>query len=175
MVGNVNATSAVNALNINEYIDYTFTTNSNFDATDRIHISSHLFAAGGASYDFSILASTDGGATFPTTLLDASMPGGARTQYVNNTSYFLEPSTTYTIRMVLFNAAGSIQVDDVFLRFVKARDTDNDGIPDYLDLDSDADGCPDALEADGGVLYAQLDANDVDVSTQRCGCEWFLC
>ncbi len=47
-------------------------------------------------------------------------------------------------------------------------DTDNDGIPDYLDLDSDGDGCPDAIEggasismkdlADDGSL-AQYDAN----------------
>ncbi|WP_456234727.1 hypothetical protein [Soonwooa purpurea] len=29
------------------------------------------------------------------------------------------------------------------------RDTDGDGIPDYLDLDSDADGCPDAKEGEG--------------------------
>lgn len=29
------------------------------------------------------------------------------------------------------------------------RDTDGDGIPDYLDLDSDADGCPDAKEGAG--------------------------
>ena len=38
-------------------------------------------------------------------------------------------------------------------------DTDNDGIPDYLDLDSDGDGCPDALEGDGGFTYVDI-AND---------------
>jgi hypothetical protein len=39
------------------------------------------------------------------------------------------------------------------------KDTDNDGIPDYLDLDSDNDGCPDAIEGDGTITYNQLDAN----------------
>ncbi|WP_417431877.1 PA14 domain-containing protein [Halpernia sp.] len=35
-------------------------------------------------------------------------------------------------------------------------DTDNDGIPDYLDLDSDNDGCLDAIEGDENVLPSQL-------------------
>jgi|GEM_PF-4192363 len=35
-------------------------------------------------------------------------------------------------------------------------DTDNDGTPDYLDLDSDNDGCPDALEGGGGFTYASI-------------------
>lgn len=36
------------------------------------------------------------------------------------------------------------------------RDTDGDGIPDYLDLDSDNDGCLDALEGDENVVANQL-------------------
>jgi len=36
------------------------------------------------------------------------------------------------------------------------RDTDADGIPDYLDLDSDGDGCPDATEGTGGFTTANL-------------------
>ncbi len=34
-------------------------------------------------------------------------------------------------------------------------DDDNDGIPNYLDLDSDGDGCPDAIE--GGANFSQTD------------------
>ncbi|NML69133.1 hypothetical protein HHL23_04925 [Chryseobacterium sp. RP-3-3] len=36
------------------------------------------------------------------------------------------------------------------------KDTDGDGIPDYLDLDSDNDGCLDALEGDENVTANQL-------------------
>ncbi len=38
-------------------------------------------------------------------------------------------------------------------------DTDNDGVPDYLDLDSDADGCPDAFEGDGSYTETSLVRN----------------
>jgi Cadherin domain len=38
---------------------------------------------------------------------------------------------------------------------VCAMDTDNDGIPNTLDLDSDGDGCPDAIE--GGATFATTD------------------
>lgn len=36
------------------------------------------------------------------------------------------------------------------------KDTDGDGIPDYLDLDSDGDGCPDAFEGAASILNSQL-------------------
>ncbi len=39
------------------------------------------------------------------------------------------------------------------------KDTDNDGIPNYLDLDSDGDNCPDALEANGLLNFNDLNDN----------------
>ena len=39
------------------------------------------------------------------------------------------------------------------------KDTDGDGIPDYLDTDSDNDGCPDAIEGAGAITANQLDGN----------------
>lgn len=45
------------------------------------------------------------------------------------------------------------------LSFCKVQDTDNDGTPDYLDLDSDNDGCPDALEGGGSYVAADLDGD----------------
>ena len=41
---------------------------------------------------------------------------------------------------------------------VTILDTDEDGIPDHLDLDSDNDGCPDAVEAAGTYTYNDIDA-----------------
>ena len=38
----------------------------------------------------------------------------------------------------------------------KQNDFDNDGIPNYLDLDSDGDDCPDALEGNGGHTYSDI-------------------
>ncbi|APD08010.1 non-specific serine/threonine protein kinase [Flavobacteriaceae bacterium UJ101] len=40
-----------------------------------------------------------------------------------------------------------------------AQDTDNDGIPDQLDLDSDGDGCFDSIEGDGGFSSEDINAD----------------
>ncbi|NRS93965.1 thrombospondin type 3 repeat-containing protein, partial [Frigoriflavimonas asaccharolytica] len=46
---------------------------------------------------------------------------------------------------------------DVYLRScAPPRDTDGDGIPDYLDLDSDNDGCSDAIEGGALIIENQL-------------------
>ncbi|CAI8718293.1 DUF11 domain-containing protein [Chryseobacterium sp. IT-36CA2] len=47
------------------------------------------------------------------------------------------------------------------------KDTDGDGIPDYLDLDSDADGCPDAVEGGGGFTNANLVTATGSLATQN--------
>ncbi|MCP4520194.1 MAG: gliding motility-associated C-terminal domain-containing protein [Cytophagales bacterium] len=59
------------------------------------------------------------------------------------------------------------------------KDTDNDGIPDYLDTDSDNDGCPDALEGSGtfvltdlkndASLVGNVDANGVPILATSSG------
>ncbi|WP_416223649.1 beta strand repeat-containing protein, partial [Tenacibaculum ascidiaceicola] len=46
-------------------------------------------------------------------------------------------------------------------------DSDNDGIPNHLDLDSDNDGCYDAIEASENVTSGQLDGNGrIDIASQ---------
>lgn len=44
---------------------------------------------------------------------------------------------------------GLITIQENSITYCTKRDTDGDGIPDYLDLDSDNDGCPDAIEGSG--------------------------
>ncbi len=43
-----------------------------------------------------------------------------------------------------------------------SKDTDNDGIPNHLDLDSDGDGCPDAVEGD--LSFEQTDLSDASAT-----------
>ncbi|UWX62562.1 thrombospondin type 3 repeat-containing protein [Chryseobacterium oranimense] len=52
-------------------------------------------------------------------------------------------------------AANDVQIDNVSL-IVCQRDTDSDGILDYLDLDSDNDGCLDAIEGGAAITSSQL-------------------
>ena len=59
-----------------------------------------------------------------------------------------------------FNAGSEpTQVNDFGFSSVQlfsCKDTDGDGIPDYLDLDSDNDGCPDAIEGTGSFTASDL-------------------
>ncbi|MCQ4142362.1 DUF11 domain-containing protein, partial [Chryseobacterium sp. EO14] len=50
-------------------------------------------------------------------------------------------------------AVSDLQLDTVSILYC---DTDNDGIPDNLDLDSDGDGCPDAIEGSANFVSSNL-------------------
>jgi len=58
-------------------------------------------------------------------------------------------------------------IDDVEIEIVSTPqnapstclDSDNDGLPNYRDLDADADGCPDAIEAYQSVMVTGTDGN----------------
>ena len=52
-----------------------------------------------------------------------------------------------------------VRFGDDFCGLPFSRDTDGDGIPDYLDLDSDGDGCPDAIEGSGNISHVMLNPN----------------
>ncbi|WP_132644050.1 T9SS type A sorting domain-containing protein [Roseivirga ehrenbergii] len=70
-----------------------------------------------------------------------------------NETYTLTTNATH-IRITFNRSGGDLRVDNVsyasFAVPCTGNDTDNDGIPDHLDLDSDNDGIPDIVEA-GGV------------------------
>ncbi|MGN7757413.1 DUF6923 family protein [Chryseobacterium sp. 22532] len=103
----------------------------------------------------------------------------SRMQFQNTTNSGGTPSTlpfeanygnTYTWNYTAFTSTagsgatnagnrGLITISQNTVTFCNHRDTDGDGIPDYLDLDSDGDGCYDSLEGDENVLVAQLNPN----------------
>ena len=69
---------------------------------------------------------------------------------------FLFTSTTATVTFEIYNnntrdAFNTLLLDEIFITLISC-DSDNDGIPDYLDNDSDNDGCPDALEGENTSL-----------------------
>lgn len=51
---------------------------------------------------------------------------------------------------------GLISIEQNTITYCNHRDTDGDGIPNYLDLDSDNDGCLDALEGGANITPSQL-------------------
>lgn len=73
-------------------------------------------------------------------------------RFFKNPSVFF-PSSGQPIDVVFVNNSpggegNDLAIDDIII-YQSLCDYDNDGIPNYLDLDSDNDGCPDALEGAG--------------------------
>ena len=78
--------------------------------------------------------------------------------FKNPTSFI--PTSAADIDFVLVNntlggTGNDLALDDITI-YQSVCDTDNDGIPDYLDLDSDNDGCTDAFEGAADITTAQL-------------------
>ena len=67
-------------------------------------------------------------------------------------SIVLAPGNYTTINVLYVTSNGAS--DGVFYSITNCvyKDTDGDGIPDYLDLDSDNDGCPDAAEGGNTMI-----------------------
>ena len=74
------------------------------------------------------------------------------TTYSNVTRAELVVVDDYNVSVV--NRTSLIEV--VFGDLTDCLDTDNDGAPNYLDLDSDNDGCLDAIEGSENVKYNQI-------------------
>lgn len=87
---------------------------------------------------------------------------GAATGYTQSAPFTINiPYTgpnTATLAFRMTSQSDDWSVDDVSINGLVC-DLDNDGIPNYLDLDSDDDGCFDAVEGDENVTGAQLNAN----------------
>jgi hypothetical protein len=84
-------------------------------------------------------------------------------------SFAFTPTTTSTVIEFLSTVSGTgVSGDDVLVRDVSIltceKDTDGDGVDDYLDLDSDNDGCLDAIEGGAAITSSQLVAATGTVS-----------
>jgi hypothetical protein len=106
-------------------------------------------------------------------------------KFFKNENVFI-PTSSAPITLVLVNNApggngNDLAIDDIII-YQALCDTDNDGIPNYLDLDSDNDGCSDADEyyglttADGnddyvyGVGVPAVDATGKVIAASYCQC-----
>ncbi len=135
----------------NDYMQYVVTTTA--DTYNWINAIQVFTSSPGvpASYNYAIAVSIDNFAT--RTFLNSNIPyvngQGVVTTQITPLQLFL--NTTYTFRVYFFNASASpIAHDDFTLLGYSECDTDNDGLPNRLDLDSDGDGCPDLVES--GVI-----------------------
>ncbi|KQR93695.1 hypothetical protein ASG01_07415 [Chryseobacterium sp. Leaf180] len=95
-------------------------------------------------------------------IFSTSTPTGTAQGY----TFFLVPANVASVVMTL---AGGNDPHGIIFGVYNANcntDTDNDGIPNYLDLDSDNDNCFDAIEGNENVQNSQLNANgSINIAT----------
>ncbi|WP_159478403.1 hypothetical protein [Chryseobacterium sp. 18068] len=140
-VSNVNGSSLADAFGANEYLEHPFTTTAdNYNWLYYIRTSSAT-----ANYHWAMLISDDNFVTY--TILNIDMIRTATGILVNDINdYQLTPSTAYKVRTYFWGAT-TLNFDEFTMFGYSECDTDNDGVPNRLDLDSDGDGCTDAIEA----------------------------
>jgi hypothetical protein len=120
----------------------------------------------GSSYTFTTtliagIANTSAGNTLSVINNNTGVTNNGNNRYVwEQTSPY---STTNSFQVITNAIPGNNAGYRIFISI--PQDTDNDGIPDYLDLDSDNDACSDAIE--GGTTTDQttnyqFPSNDVD-------------
>ncbi|MEO9506059.1 MAG: Ig-like domain-containing protein, partial [Maribacter dokdonensis] len=86
-----------------------------------------------------------------------NMLAGNYLSYTISSSDFLSAGTTYYFRFYIYNnqnGTSFTRFDDVSFSHALACDTDEDGIPNYFDLDSDNDGIYDAVEAGHNATHS---------------------
>lgn len=151
VISGVAATSENAAITANEYIQYTVNVGDKHIIIDRIGYYSILTSWDNTTYSYSLKVSDDNFATSTQVHgTKAYTTNGGDLFYNTNQPLYLEPNTTYTFRVYFYSVNGGTSAnfghDDFKLFGIVECDTDNDGIPNRLDLDSDNDGCPDVIE-----------------------------
>ncbi|MGE6398166.1 hypothetical protein ACQKCN_21120, partial [Chryseobacterium scophthalmum] len=103
------------------------------------------------NYHWAMLISDDNFVTY--TILNIDMLRNTTGNIVYDINdYMLSPSTSYKVRTYFWGAT-ALTFDEFSMFGYSECDTDNDGVPNRVDLDSDGEGCPDAVEA-GTVAQA---------------------
>ncbi|WP_175622578.1 hypothetical protein [Chryseobacterium schmidteae] len=101
-----------------------------------------------------VTISLQNGATSNFTPYSTATQNGYNLQTFTLNTFYTGPATAVlSFRMNSQNDDWSVDNVAIPLRIC---DLDNDGIPNYLDLDSDGDGCPDALEGSENVTYRMI-------------------
>jgi len=164
------------AITNNNYAEYTFTTSSTLSPFSHVK-NIFTYDYHDDPYKLAVLFSSDNFASYETLVLDSNMnivPLGGSTQvhfHISKPSSTLLPSTTYKFRVYFYSAANNattVQYDDFNFGISTYLDSDNDTIPNYLDLDSDNDGIPDNIEAQTTQDYIKpnkvFDDNGIDTA-----------
>lgn len=73
-------------------------------------------------------------------------------------TYFIFEAVSTASNISVGNFVDNIQIVEISSGI--CLDTDNDGIPNYLDPDSDNDTCPDAIEGSANILLTNIDGNN---------------
>ncbi|VXB33486.1 hypothetical protein [Chryseobacterium sp. 8AT] len=141
-LSNVNGNSLADAFGANEYLEHPFTTTAdNYNWLYYVRTSTSTTA----NYHWAMLISDDNFVTYTILNIDMARNGsGAIVNDIND--YMLSPSTSYKVRTYFWGST-AFPFDEFTMFGYSECDTDNDGLPNRLDLDSDGDGCPDAVEA----------------------------
>lgn len=109
--------------------------------------------------------SLDLGFVYPGTEANNTYGTAAGTMQIMKNDGSSFTSVTFTVVGIGAEGGGQDGIEMIFETCID-RDTDGDGIPDYLDLDSDGDGCPDALEGAGNFTASQLSSASGTISSQ---------
>ena len=133
------------------WIEGSFTT-GNFSATGVDIVAMSHLPRGNVPFDWALSISDDNFTT--ETLLVTDQAHLTSAPALENT-ISLQPNTSYEVRVYAYNSAGGNghRFDDLRLFNSQATDSDNDGLPDSLDIDSDNDGISDNVEAQATADY----------------------
>ena len=159
IISQVNAVNEADAINLNEYVEYKVNIGAKHILVDNIGY--YATSNNTNTYTFTLRVSADNFVTSALVHAPRNYTStGADFNIPTTQPLYLNPNTTYTFRVYFYNVAGgasqTIGHDDFKLFGFVECDTDNDGIPNRLDLDSDADGCSDAIEGGANINATQL-------------------
>ena len=168
----VNEINLATAIANNDYLEYAFTTPTTINNNTYVDRFALWLMHPFVPYKIAIAFSDDDFTTSSILVQDYIATQDANPQAIDSLkSSALQANTTYKFRVYLYGTSDvddEILYDDFNFGACTYRDSDNDTIADYLDLDSDNDGIPDNIEAQTTQNYITpnniFDDNGVDTA-----------